>query len=355
MKQLVVVWVAAAALALAGCSSDQDSSPPVGSAGSSAGSAGSAQGGATAGQGGNASGGSGVAGAAVGGSSAGSVGTAGSGGTAGNSGGSAGAAGSGGSPAVKSAGCGTGTAATGAWTEQTKLAVNGKDRQWWVWLPAKYDANRAYPVVFTFHGCGGPTGFLPMEKVTGEDAIVVRGSGGDNGCWAYAGDGDDVKFFDAMLSTVEQNRCVDTSRIFLTGYSSGSWFSNTLDCARGDKIRGTATVSGGVVGDRGTCKGEYARLFIHDTEDPTNFFDDWTDPKGVTHKGQGNKQEVARIAALNHCMADAALVPEDPAPCARYQGCDAGFPLVVCRTMGKGHDRQDALATNAFWKFFKSL
>lgn len=311
-----------------------------GSAGSSpsAGQAGTALGGA-AGSGGVAA----ASGGAAGVSAASAAGAAG-GGAAG--GGAAGAGG--GPPALQSAGCGIeATQALASWVEKPKLMVNGKARQWWVWLPQGYDARRAYRLVFTFHGCGGPSNFIPMQQETGADAIVVRGTGadpGNGGCWTYGGEGDDVKFFDAMLEALSAQYCVDTSRVFAMGYSSGAWMTNTLECTRGDKLRATGTLSGGRVGNLGTCKGKFARATVHDLNDPTNPFD-----------GQGASQELARVIAQNGCDADAAPVPEAPAPCARYQGCDAGYPVIACRTEGKGHDRQDALAMDAFWKLFSSL
>src|SRR4029079_15626854 len=115
-------------------------------------------------------------------------------------------------------------------------------------------------------------------------------------------------------------RCVDTSRVFLTGYSSGAWLVNTLECVRGDKLRATGTVSGGVVGNRGTCKGKYARIFVHDADDTTNKFIE-----------AGNLGERTRLIGQNHCMADTPPVPESPPPCARYQGCDTGYPVVMCQ------------------------
>jgi poly(3-hydroxybutyrate) depolymerase len=246
--------------------------------------------------------------------------------------------------ATPSAGCGMAAGqALNSWVEQPKLTVNGKDRQWWVWLPTDYSPSRAYPVVFTFHGCGSPDNYVPMQKVTGSSAILVRGTGITAGCWTYGANGDDVTFFDAMLADVLAKRCADSSRVFATGYSSGSWLVNTLDCMRGDKLRATGTVSGGVAISTASCKGEYGRIFIHDLDDTTNKFDT-----------NGNKAELARLVKANHCM-DTAPVPEDPAPCARYQGCDPGFPVIMCQTMGKMHDRQDTLATNAFWKLFSSL
>jgi poly(3-hydroxybutyrate) depolymerase len=236
------------------------------------------------------------------------------------------------------------TQASGSWSERPKLDVNGKDRQWWVWLPTGYVPTRAYPVIFTFHGCGGPDNFIPMQEETGSDAIVVRGTGADDGCWTYGAEGDDVKFFDAMLTALQAQYCMDTSRVFAMGYSSGGWMTNTLECSRGDKLRGTGTLSGGRAGNGENCKGKFARATVHDLADPTNPFD-----------SQGASKELDRVLAQNHCLTNVAPVMEAPAPCARYQGCDAGYPVIACRTQGKGHARQDDLAMEAFWKLFSSL
>jgi poly(3-hydroxybutyrate) depolymerase len=183
-----------------------------------------------------------------------------------------------------------------------------------------------------------------MQEETGSDAIVVRGTGADDGCWTYGGEGDDVKFFDAMLAALQAQYCMDSSRVFSMGYSSGAWMTNTLECTRGDKLRATGTLSGGRAGNGSNCKGKFARATVHDLNDPTNPFD-----------SQGADDELARVLAQNHCLLDVPPVPEDPAPCARYQGCDAGYPVIACRTQGEGHDRQDDLAMEAFWKLFSSL
>ena len=330
-----------------GCGSDEGApraaagSPGTSGAPSSAGSSSAGAGVA----GGGTSGSAGSAAFAGGGAG---VALAGSGGAAAGSGGApsnGGSAGSGGTQPKPSLGCGAPAGQTlNAWVEQPKLTVNGKDRQWWVWLPTGYDPSQGYPVVFTFHGCGSSDNYVPMQKVAGDKAILVRGTGITGNCWTYGATGDDVKFFDAMLADLNAKRCVDQKRVFTTGYSSGSWLVNTLNCERGDKLRASGSVSGGVAVDTTKCvKAQFGRIFIHDSMDPTN-----------DYVAAGNKAELARLVKANHCS-DAAPVPEDPAPCARYQGCDAGFPVVLCQSTGKGHDRRDDLAPGAFWKFFSSF
>jgi poly(3-hydroxybutyrate) depolymerase len=246
---------------------------------------------------------------------------------------------------VPSTGCGTAAGqALGSWEEQSALNVDDTNRQWWVWLPNGYDPEQAYPLIFTFHGCGGPDNIIPIQNAAGDDAIVVRGTGISDGCWTYGGTGQDVQFFDAMLAELEANHCVDTSRVFSMGYSSGAWLTNTLACARGDKLRAAGTVSGGVVGNRGDCVGDLARIFIHDADDTTNRFVE-----------NGNEAELERLVELNGCDTEADPVSESPEPCARYQNCDDENPVVMCLTAEQEHGRQDALAIEAFWGFFSSF
>lgn len=340
--------IAVTSLPLACSSDDSPGSTPGGSSGSAgqstAGS--SAQSGSSgSGAGGSAAGTPGASGNGTGGSAGASAGSAGapSGGSAGMSGG-AGAGGGGGSPTTPSAGCSMEPGQElGKWVEQPKLNVNGTDRQWWLWLPTGYDKSKPYPVIFNFHGCGGNENIVPMPKVAGDKAILVRGAGiNPNGCWDQGPNGVDVKFFDQMLAEVSAKRCADTSRVFATGYSSGSWLVNSLECVRGDKLRATGTVAGGVqFGDDTPCVGKVARIFVHDHDDPENPIS-W-----------GNDGERERMVEQNHCMD--ATTPEDPAPCARHNGCDPGYPVIWCETMGKGHNRQDDLAPAAFWKLFSSL
>jgi poly(3-hydroxybutyrate) depolymerase len=328
--------VALASLPLA-CSSD-DSPGTTPSAGGSAGqsSAGSGP------QSGNTAGSAGASVSGASGSGAGGIaGTPNGGGAGVNAGG--GSAGGGASSMTPSAGCSMPAGQElGQWVEQPKLEVDGTDRQWWLWLPTGYEPTKPYPVVFNFHGCGGNENIVPMPKVAGDKAILVRGAGINDSCWDQGPNGVDVKFFDQMLAEVAAKRCADTSRVFATGYSSGSWLVNSLECVRGDKLRATGTVAGGVqFGDDTPCVGKVARIFVHDSDDPENPIE-W-----------GNDGERARMVEQNHCMA--ATTPEDPAPCVRHDGCDPGYPVIWCETQGKGHDRQDDLAPAAFWKLFSSL
>src|SRR6185503_14292056 len=218
------------------------------------------------GQGGNAGspgGTSGTAGSSAGASNGGVSGAP----TGGSAGSGAGSGGSGGA-AVGSAGCGKAVTQTARqWVEMPALDVSGAMRRWWTYLPNNYDPTRRYPVVFLFHGCGTETNNVPMQNVVGENAILVRSKAVAD-CWVTDTNSADVAFFDALVPAVEAGLCVDTSRRFAVGYSSGSWLINTLECVRGGVLRAAASVAGGT-SHRGNCTNpSLARLFVHDHDDP---------------------------------------------------------------------------------------
>ncbi len=220
--------------------------------------------------------------------------------------------------------------------------TGGNNRPYSVRLPNKYDNKRAYPVIMLLHGCGGGTNNVPMEKATGEDAILVRGTGSAaSTCWDTKANGPDVAFFDAMVADVKKRFCADESRVFAVGYSSGSWLANQLTCIRADVLRGAATVTGGESAGGG-CGGPVARIFIHDTTDKDNVI-------------SGSVKARDRQLTQNMCDKSAPPMSVDPAPCKLYQGCAAGYPVEWCETTGNGHGRQDSTAPQTFWNFFKAL
>lgn len=329
---------AAGNVAQAGMSNGQagTASPAAGanSAGSSAagsGTSGQASGGSSQ-AGASSNGGNSAAGSAAGGSSnAGSGSGGGSGGSGGQSGGS-----------KSSAGCTKpATQALNMWVD-SMVMTSGANRPYAVRLPTDYSATRAYPIIMLLHGCSSGTNNVPMEKVTGSDAILVRGTGSAaNTCWDTKANGPDVAFFDDMVKDVKARFCADENRIFAVGYSSGSWLINQLSCIRADVLRGAGTVSGGEAAGN-NCTGAVARIYIHDADDMDNVI-------------AGGMKARDRQLTQNGCDKAVAPVATDPAPCQSYQSCPAAEPITWCQTSGKMHGRQDDFAPGLFWNFFKKL
>jgi poly(3-hydroxybutyrate) depolymerase len=335
-------------LLLGGCT---EAMPEDSGSGGGGGVVGGDVGGSSAGAAGSSSlplGGSG-AGTASGGASAGGAPVAGAGGAAGNAGtGTGGAAGAASDPGAQpSAGCGKAATQALETFVEAHVTAKGFDRQYFVRLPTGYDPQRAYTTVVVGAACGGKgdngisiqdasknnaivVGLSPSQEVAGRDCFMTESPTSP-----------EIDFFDAALAAVETNFCVDQSRVFMEGFSSGSWLTNLIGCARGDVLRGQGNASGGPP-PLPMCKGPIATIMVHDMGDGANSYD-------------GGKQTRDRIRQLNGCMDQTA--PWDAAypECVAYQGCPAAFPLVFCTTTGMGHSENKPFSTEGFWKFWSAL
>jgi hypothetical protein len=220
------------------------------------------------------------------------------------------------------------------------------NRFYWLRLPANYDPDRAYPTVFLGPGCGeSGSSPIPIEMASGEDAILV-GLNGVNDCFnKAAADTPELPYFDATVAAVEASACVDTSHLFVAGFSSGSWLTSYLGCVRGNLLRAQASSAGGLPPIPATCSGPIPAMYAADTQDSSN-------PPATV------KIALARVLAANGCSSE--TEPYDfgvPSPCVKYKGCMPGFPVVYCETMGYGHTDQSVskISTVGFWHFWTSL
>jgi polyhydroxybutyrate depolymerase len=130
--------------------------------------------------------------------------------------------------------------------------VDGVVREALVYTPANAKTVPA-PVVFVFHGHGGNMNHTVRTfsiHTRWPEAIVVYPQGlktpgrltdpeGKKPGWQHTvgAQGDrDLKFFDAMLASLQKDYKVDDKRIYSTGHSNGGGFTYLLWAARGDKF-----------------------------------------------------------------------------------------------------------------------
>ncbi|HEY0713986.1 MAG TPA: hypothetical protein VGF45_14995 [Polyangia bacterium] len=222
--------------------------------------------------------------------------------------------------------------------------------------PAGYDPQKAYPVTFWGHGCGASgaetTPLMGGPAAQNSIHVFLLAIGG---CFSTSkANSPDIPYFDLALSEIENDFCVDKSKIFVSGYSSGAWLSNLLACQRGDVIRGIGTAAGGLPIDRGTCRGPVAAIMTGDTGDTANPIVN-IDRATNIDKGSGAARD--RLIMENGCSKE--TQPWDPMfpGCVAYQGCKPGYPVVWCQTSGQGHSNgvQGGLSPRGFWKFWSSL
>lgn len=232
---------------------------------------------------------------------------------------------------------GCGVAATGLGRfEANAIGVLGRDRIFHLRVPNAYDPDRAYPLIFRWHGRGGDglSGGLDIELSAGNEALVVGADGLDKTWSAGAGD---LAFFDAILETIERRYCIDRARIYSVGFSAGAYFNNRLACERGDVLRAVAAIAGGPW-NGGGCRGRPAAWFLHDADD-----DAVPIALGIA--------AMQRALTTNECSAETISEGEE---CVRYLGCKSG-PVVWCRSRGYGHDIRGDFAPAKVWGFFREL
>ena len=350
MKQFC--FAIALAGVLSGCAPTAPSSNGSG-AGGNAGAAGNVtQAGAGSGTGGVSVGG--VAGSAalagmggaMGGGQAGTSGAA-----AGGGAGGVGAGGEGPDTSVKpSMGCMNPTMqALDEWVHY-KLTIQNAERDYAVRLPKTFDPTKPHRLLFTFPwGNGDSETTSPYYNQPNADGIFVGVTSLD-GFFEYTANSYDVEYFDKLLEVVKANFCVDENRIFASGMSSGSWFTNVLGCQRSNVLRAQGNISGCWPDDgrldpaveagmpSTVCeKRNIAGIFIHDASDGTNTLE-----CGIMARN--------RLLLHNGCTMETR--PVEPDPCVEYQGCKSGYPVIWCQTDGTGHSQQDGLTIPAIYNFF---
>ena len=244
-----------------------------------------------------------------------------------------------GSVALRSPGCGKAAVGTSTYVRRT-LMVQGTQREYFLYLPSTYDLNRAYPLVFRWHGStgNGTSGGLAIENASKENAIIASPSG-LGGEWSFSESGPDVALFDMVLSNLSDELCVDKRRIFSFGFSAGGYMSNLLACVRGNVIRAIAPVAGALIGNN-TCVGRVAAWMVHSADD-----------KAVPIAAGIAARD--RITKANACAATTMPVP--PSNCLAYDGCAADLPVVWCQITGPhGLTGLEFLGSGA-WNFFAAL
>jgi len=249
------------------------------------------------------------------------------------------AAASAGAPLAATSGCGKAPAlASGTHTIQS----SGQTRSYIIEVPANYDSNHPYRLVFGFHWVGGTAndvdsggtdgynwsyyGLRRLADAAGNGTIFVAPQGINNG-WANSG-GQDVTFVDDLLSQFETGLCVDTTQVFSAGFSYGGAMTYALACARPTVFRAVAVYSGANLSGCNPGTQPVAYIGLHGIRD--------------------NVLPIANGRALrdtfvrnNHCT------PQNPPEPAygslthivtAYSGCLPGYPVVWAAFDGAGHD-----------------
>ena len=227
--------------------------------------------------------------------------------------------------------------------------VDGVKREALVYAPSKMTGGKA-PLVFDFHGHGGTAKHAARTHhfhETWPEAIVVYMQGlntqgiltdpeGKKPGWQSAPGGQkdrDLKFFDAVLASLQTDYAVDEKRIYATGHSNGGGFTYLLWSKRGDTFAAFAPVAAA------------AGLYFADAKPKPVFHAASEQDPLVTFAMQ--KRTLNRVKKLNGCDDQG---EEWAQGCLRFRSKN-GAPVVIY-LHGEGHKYPEATPT-LIVKFFR--
>lgn len=228
------------------------------------------------------------------------------------------------------------------------ISVNGQQREYVLDVPNPYDPNKPHLLIFAWHWRGGNAqavvnnqyyGLKPLSNGTAifvsPEGLVDQGQSG----WANP-NGRDIAFAKAMVERLKSELCIDTSRIFSTGFSYGGMMSNAVGCAMGDVFRAIAPYAGALYSG---CEAGSAPVALWGTHAVND---------GVVNIDHGRQ---ARDEFLKRNGCGTQTLPAKPNDyCVTYQGCKAGYPVTWCEWNGD-HQWPQQWAPQPVWEFFNSL
>jgi poly(3-hydroxybutyrate) depolymerase len=276
---------------------------------------------------------------------------------------------------VPSSGCGKATSLKGESKNTINVTESGAgNREYYIRLPDDYDPNHPYALWFAIHCLNGSAEnvahsetdnranyeYFGMWKLAnpagGKATTIFVAPQGINAGWGQGAK--DLAFFRAMMSKFESELCIDTSRIFASGFSMGGSMSYALACAMPDKMRAIGMYSGGSMSGCDQSKRGPVSVFIsHGTEDGT-----------CTWPGSGVPQ-INDLAQRCGCQTEDLAAECKPTSimnpvCITYKGCNPGYAAEACIFKGPHigspgtqgtYGKNDTWVPQKHWDFVKQF
>jgi poly(3-hydroxybutyrate) depolymerase len=228
------------------------------------------------------------------------------------------------------------------------ITSGGNQRSYIIDVPTNYDMNKAYRLFFTFHWIGstseavrdgqtsnggaanwGYYGLKRMANAANDPAIFIAPQSMGS-MWGQQ----DHPFFDDMLARAKEQLCIDTSRVFATGFSFGGMITYSLSTNHQKDLRAAV----------GIAPANYNIYLPTNTHEPIPWMST-TGMSDTTCPWDGGNNRGARYAAIAHAMDNGCTIPATiPTAavgsrshvCYDFQGCMPGYPVKAC-TFDGGH------------------
>ena len=240
-----------------------------------------------------------------------------------------------------------------------KITVGGLERTYLIHVPADASAENPLPLLVMFHGAGGDgtraevtTGFtadsndndfiVAYPNGTAANSIAGELAWNAGNCCGLprARDVDDVGFISGMLAQIEAKYAVDTSRVYLAGFSNGGMMTYRLACQLPGTFAAIAVVSGALNYKDCVTDTPLPVLIVHGLADQTVPYEGGeTNPRTASRFGQWTNSSVVYSTNFwlqaDGCDDDPVVTTDEVASTDTYTDCeDGGSVEVVSITNG---------------------
>ena len=277
-----------------------------------------------------------------------------------------------------SAGCGKNSSLVKTKTiengERYEMMVEGLNREYFITLPKDYDKTKPYKLLFAMHSMGSnaedfvhhyadqdhPSPYYGQQNLDTEgNYIFVALRGDTDGNVWRKNDGKDHAFFDKLLTTMEDNYCIDTSRVFVTGFALGALFTYSLAEEFQDRIRAIVTYA---VADYNIYEPHengmekslpIAWMNVHGKNDPSMLYEKAVEsalPRVLKKNGKASDGDSQFTDASGETPAEV-VEGETDHLCYDFTSVDERFPVKWCTWNGRSQwTAYDGASSSNGWK-----
>lgn len=223
----------------------------------------------------------------------------------------------------------------------------GMSRSYIIDIPANYDKDKPYRLIFGMHCMGGSSDKVssasndetayfyhlkPLAEKDNIQCIFVAPQGENSGMWLQQEK--DHTFFSDMLKLFKDNLCIDTTRVFSCGFSFGAMFTFSLSTSFQKELRAVACYAPANYNIWLPTNKHLPIAYMQTTgtSDPTC---PWINQGG---QNQGGKYCLQSHAEDNGCTipANIPLANSGKHVTTEFEGCQDGYPVKFCSFQG-GH------------------
>ncbi|GLV55544.1 esterase [Dictyobacter sp. S3.2.2.5] len=246
-------------------------------------------------------------------------------------------------------------------------------RTYLVHTPAQYTSRTPVPVIIIFHGHGGTasdaeqgTGFSQLADKEHFIAVYPQGLPDDQQLPMWASIGpydyniDETVFMNNMLDKLSKDFCIDSQRIYATGFSNGGGMSGFVACQLSTRIAAVSPISGNYYPLQAGChpRRPVPMLEIHGSADPIvpyNGISAKVNPQWPLPAVQDWLHEWAQ---RNGCTQGPEVFARDKNSTGfRWTGCHQDASILHYRIEGGGHSIPATIGNlpteQVIWNFFK--